>query len=648
VGVVSYEHQVAGTILAVNAELEKIEQSLQTKVSRDPDGERTMEADLDMNSNRILNLRKPQSPNEPVRLRDLADVVAGDGGLGGLLYDEPPVGFVSGDTYFNPTTFELAMSYDDGDSEQYVTFPLVGNVSLEGGGGGGTPLTIQNVGDGTGLFKNTVGALSSFRTLKTDATSSVQITQAEDTVTLGVNAVPFDKITTVPASSLLGRGTDAAGNAQRVTLGAGLSLTGTVLSATAGAGGSIAYSAPAPVLVPGTTYINPSTFELAISYDDGDSSQYVTFPLANDAYNLPPANSVVGGTNLGAGSTVFSSKVGDQLQFKTLVAGSNITLSDTGNTISISSAGGGGGTDTASNIGTGAGVFSSKVGSEFQFRSITGTGNTTASVVGGNVQIASDTNANVGTGAGVFVNTSGGVSNFRRVRSSDSTLTVTEGANDINLQVSAVPFTSLTNVPTASLLGRTAAGPGAPSAISVGSGLALTSGVLSATGGSTLNAALSAINALSPAADRVPYYTGASTASLAQFTALARAVCSQTQTSGFLAQLGITLTNNSNGWTLRIPLSSPTSGFQLCWKNGVLVGSPTIAQGSTFISADAGWTFPTAFAGNPVIAGSSVANPYVAVIGGSTTSATSAQVRTMSGISDPGSSFVNLIAIGVY
>jgi hypothetical protein len=68
-----YTHKDAGTILAVNAELEKIEQEFKDVVSRLPDGNRTMEADFDMNSNRILNLPKPVQGTEPVRLQDILD-----------------------------------------------------------------------------------------------------------------------------------------------------------------------------------------------------------------------------------------------------------------------------------------------------------------------------------------------------------------------------------------------------------------------------------------------------------------------------------------------------------------------------------------------------------------------------------------------
>ena len=55
------------------------------------------------------------------------------------------------------------------------------------------------------------------------------------------------------------------------------------------------------------------------------------------------ASAIQSASNLGAGSAVFGQISGTSLQFKTLVAGSNVSLQSNANTVTISASGGGGG-----------------------------------------------------------------------------------------------------------------------------------------------------------------------------------------------------------------------------------------------------------------------------------------------------------------
>jgi hypothetical protein len=120
-----------------------------------------------------------------------------------------------------------------------------------------------------------------------------------------------------------------------------------VVNSAGGSGNGIVYDPPPSSFVEGVTYFNAETFELAFSYDDGDTTQYVTFPLAKPlgggGSSSGEANTA---SNLGAGTGLFAAKSGVDLQFKSLVAGSGVTLSNTSTTVTISATGGGGGGTT--------------------------------------------------------------------------------------------------------------------------------------------------------------------------------------------------------------------------------------------------------------------------------------------------------------
>jgi hypothetical protein len=93
----------------------------------------------------------------------------------------------------------------------------------------------------------------------------------------------------------------------------------------------------------------------------------------------PPSGESNTASNVGAsGYGIYKAKSGVNLQFKNIVAGSNIILVDLGNEIQINAGTGGGGgggeANTASNLGTfgvdGVGIYSAKVGVDLRFKRI--------------------------------------------------------------------------------------------------------------------------------------------------------------------------------------------------------------------------------------------------------------------------------------
>lgn len=152
----------------------------------------------------------------------------------------------------------------------------------------------------------------------------------------------------------------------------------------------------------------------------------------------PP--SVIGeantGSNVGAGVGIYAGKQDVDLRFKSLVAGSNITITPNTNTVTISSVGGE--IITASNIGSGAGIFSAKVGTDLRFKSlIAGTG-TQLNQTSNAIEILNTgvvTVANTGSGAGIFASKSGTQVNLKSIVAG-SNISIAETGENITISAS--------------------------------------------------------------------------------------------------------------------------------------------------------------------------------------------------------------------
>ncbi len=142
-----------------------------------------------------------------------------------------------------------------------------------------------------------------------------------------------------------------------------------------------------------------------VQVPDGSLNDVVGLDGAGQLKNLGPMTSggeVNTASNVGAGEDVFKVKSGVDLQFKTLVAGTNITLTPGTDDLTIDAAGGGGGgtVTSASNVGTGEGVFKTLSGSDLEFHKLLGAGGIVASLVGDDIQI----DGSGITGSGVIAN----------------------------------------------------------------------------------------------------------------------------------------------------------------------------------------------------------------------------------------------------
>src|SRR3990172_10478430 len=94
-------------------------------------------------------------------------------------------------------------------------------------------------------------------------------------------------------------------------------------------------------------------------------------------------------SNAGGEHEVFAGKNGDDLQFRTIQAGNGTTITTIGTVIQINSTGSGGSgeANTASNVGAGSGVFQTKNGVDLQFHSLLAGGNITITDLGDELRI---------------------------------------------------------------------------------------------------------------------------------------------------------------------------------------------------------------------------------------------------------------------
>ena len=144
-----------------------------------------------------------------------------------------------------------------------------------------------------------------------------------------------------------------------------------------------------------------------------------TPPLSITYWRYVGGTALVGGTNLLAdGPTVgnvFADATDNLLSFRSLLAGAGVSLSQTADSITISSSGGGGGLSGLSNEGGGAAVYDTVSGSTAVLRTLVGTTNGLAVDQTGTTITIDNTlrGQNVGTGTGNIYNTkSGATLNF--------------------------------------------------------------------------------------------------------------------------------------------------------------------------------------------------------------------------------------------
>ena len=272
-------------ISAINANNALIETAMENTLSRDGTTPNTMSADLDMNSNTILNidgldmndtritgLVAAVSDDEPVRKAEFDDLIDDldniwetaaqvhtDAVQASLDLDEftdiylgskaadPAVDndgdpLQTGALYFNTSANELKI-YTGATWLAYTASgaPNTADYLVKTANAG---LTAERVVTDTSSITWDWGTAGQAKAVREALTGDVTASQGSNATTIPNDTVTYAKMQNVSAASkLLGRGDSGAGDPQEITVGSGLSMTGTTLAATGAGSGDVTAAA---------------------------------------------------------------------------------------------------------------------------------------------------------------------------------------------------------------------------------------------------------------------------------------------------------------------------------------------------------------------------------------------------------------------
>lgn len=315
------------------------------------------------------------------------------------------------------------------------------------GDGGLSQATITNIGNGEGLFAEQVGADFRFKSIV--AEGNLFIESKADTLVLTTNGEANTLKSIGSGKSIVGPKDGSELQVKSISGSNGITILEENDKLTI-VGPGIIESTTASNIGVGTgifkNKINSTLYLKSIT----NSTPNVTITEQNDTILI----GVTGtgerneGINLGTALPIYAGMSGNNLSFKTLRAGKNVTMVPSNNEVSISVENVG---EVNSGINLGAldpnkyNVFESKVGTDLRFRRLAPAGNVSITQDATTIYISSEgeNNAavNIGnTGAGLYArkNTNSELE-FRRLVSGQN-ISITERANDV--LISAIAQTS--------------------------------------------------------------------------------------------------------------------------------------------------------------------------------------------------------------
>jgi hypothetical protein len=348
----------------------------------------------------------------------------------------------------------LQIDVVDFDQSIYATRQkkIVIRATTDGSGGVfGEINTASNIGAGAGLFAAKSGSDLRFKSLRSG--DGVTLTESGQEITIGTTAVS-DVVTLGSGTSLFDAKLGTTLQAKSLAVGSNITLTdinGTIQIATTAqnnAGKMLGVADPETAAIYAGMSGSDLTFRRLVA------GAGITFAESPETITITAAGGdggsaeITTASNVGSGMGLFAQKLLSDLQFRSLRAGSNVTLTATATDITIDTTGD---LTDAANRGTPhaqrAEVYYGKTGTVLEYRRLAADGAISLSQTDDLIIISAppageiNTGSNLGTtadGGALYVNNTGTALTFRRIKAG-SGVSVVETGTSVTVSSTIVP-----------------------------------------------------------------------------------------------------------------------------------------------------------------------------------------------------------------
>lgn len=333
-----------------------------------------------------------------------------------------------------------------------ITVTLSGDdVVITAAPGSGEANTASNLGTGEGLVVSKSGTNLPFKSLK--AGNNVTISSTTDEITIAATVPAPGEVNTLAsqgsANSLVGTKSGTALGVKSLKAGTNITISSTADELTINAAAS-GEANTLSSLGAGFSMVGAKT-GTALGVKSLKAGTNVTISETSTEITINAAAGSSGEVNTlssqGTGNSLVGTKTGAALGVKSLVAGTNITISSTADSLTINASGGGSGeANTLSSLGAGNSLVGAKTGTALGVKSIVAGTNVTISSTADTITI----NASGGSGGGgggpvgrldLITTTTSGDYVLDGTNVNKTILITPNGTGVVNLKLNSAPYT---------------------------------------------------------------------------------------------------------------------------------------------------------------------------------------------------------------